>query len=254
MKEGGIRINNAERVMPKVTIITVTYNVALFFEDFLKNVLPYRSPNVELVILDGCSTDGTVNILQQYNNQIDYWRSEPDQGIYDAMNHATQYARGQWLYFIGADDHLLPGFNKALEYLIKSNSVYYGKVVFKGEVFDKQFKRYDFAKINICHQSIFYPASVFTHYQYNTAYKVFADHYLNMCCFSDKRYQWQFVDELIAVYDPRGYSSSTKDLTFEQDYQRNLRMQLGWWIYLRYRFRKLKHLGKKRVTHAKSII
>jgi glycosyltransferase involved in cell wall biosynthesis len=245
MTEGGIRTIKAEKAIPRVTIITVTYDVALFLEDFLKNVLPYRSPEVELIILDGNSTDDTLSILQQYNNQIDYWRSEPDAGIYDAMNHATQYARGQWLYFIGADDRLLPGFNKAIKYLTNANTIYYGKVVFRGEVFDKKFKRYDFAKINICHQSIFYPASVFKHYQYNTTYKVFADHYLNMCCFTDKRYQWQFIDELMAVFDPRGYSSSTKDFAFEKDYYHNLRRQLGWWIYLRYRFREMKHRGKK---------
>lgn len=247
MTEGGLRINNTEKTTPKVTIITVTYNVALFFEDFLKNVFPYRSADVELIILDGNSADGTLSILQQYNDRIDYWRSEPDAGIYDAMNHATRHARGQWLYFIGADDRLLSGFNEALKYLKKPNTVYYGKVVFNGEVFDKKFKRYDFAKINICHQSIFYPASVFKHYQYNAAYKVFADHYLNMCCFTDKRYQWVFIDELIAVFDPQGYSSSTKDPAFEQDFRRNLRRHLGWWIYLRYSFRTIKHWGKKRV-------
>lgn len=241
MIEGGIRNKSGQQIQPTVTIISVVFNAAGILKDFLQNTTSYRSPEIELIILDGSSTDGSINLLQTYDNQIDYWRSEPDQGIYDAMNRAIQYAKGKWLYFMGADDRLLSGFTKAVGMLKTPNTIYYGNAVVNGEVLGKPYNKYDLTKAEICHQSIFYPAELFKHYQYNTAYVVAADHHLNIRCFADKRYSWQYIDRLIVVYDTRGYSSTNKDVTFELDYNNIVQRHLGWWTYLRYRFRKYKH-------------
>lgn len=246
MIEGGVRLQTEAQKQPKVSIITVVYNAASLVPGFLENIAVFRSADVELIILDGNSTDGTLALLQQHSDKIDYWRSEPDNGIYDAMNKATQYAKGQWLYFMGADDKLLRGFTKAVDMLQQAETIYYGKVIIWGEVVGRPVKKYDFTKMVICHQSIFYPASVFTKYEYFTDYKVSADHYLNMLCFNDKRYHWHFIDQLMAVYDTRGYSAVTKDHAFEADYHNILKNQFGWWIYIRYRFKKYKQARKKR--------
>lgn len=246
MTEGGSRSTARASHRPKVSIITVVFNAGYMLADFLENVAPYRSADVELVILDGNSTDDTLQLLQQHNTQIDYWRSEPDEGIYDAMNKAVQFAKGQWLYFMGVDDRLLPGFTKMVNRLQQPDTIYYSKVIIWGEITGRPVKKYDLTKMVICHQSICYPASVFEHHRYNTGYKVSADHHLNMLIFADKRYQWAFVDELIGIYDTRGYSAVTKDIAFERDHDRILQRHLGWWTYIRYRFKKMKQERKQR--------
>jgi glycosyltransferase involved in cell wall biosynthesis len=65
--------------------------------------------NIEHIVWDGDSTDGTIDVLRQYDDRIALWRSEPDRGIYDAWNKALFDARGEWICFLGADDEFLPG-------------------------------------------------------------------------------------------------------------------------------------------------
>ncbi len=66
-------------------------------------------PNIEHIVLDGGSSDGTVDVLRRFDDSIALWRSEPDKGVYDAWNKALAEARGEWICFLGVDDELLPG-------------------------------------------------------------------------------------------------------------------------------------------------
>ena len=68
------------------SIITITYNAVRLVEQTLLNVLSQSYPNIEYIVIDGGSTDGTVDIIKRYESGVAYWVSEPDQGIYDAMN------------------------------------------------------------------------------------------------------------------------------------------------------------------------
>ncbi|NCD70355.1 glycosyltransferase family 2 protein [Mucilaginibacter agri] len=251
MTEGGIRLQSEGKKQPKLSIITVVYNAVSLIPGFMENVLAYRSANVELVMLDGGSTDGTLELLQQYSNKIDYWRSEPDEGIYDAMNKAVEYTRGQWVYFMGADDRLLGGFNKVVNALRNSHVVYYAKVVLWGDIRGKAYKKYDFIKMEICHQSIFYPKKVFDYYQYETHYKILADQHFNIRCFADKRFKWQFLDDLVAIYDTRGFSANKVDTLYYQHYNHMVKKYLGLWVYTRYRFRKYKLMRKQNKQNGK---
>jgi len=87
----------------------VTFNAERYIERAIKTVLFQDYPNIEYVIIDGLSTDRTVEILQKYNDQIDYWVSEPDSGIYDAMNKAITAMSGDFYIVMGGDDLLFPG-------------------------------------------------------------------------------------------------------------------------------------------------
>src|SRR5690348_134930 len=93
----------------KVSIIIPTYNPGKILVKALESVITQDYSNTELIVMDGGSTDGTVSLLQQYNIHIAYWKSEPDSGIYDAMNIGIAKATGTWLLFLGADDELMPG-------------------------------------------------------------------------------------------------------------------------------------------------
>jgi glycosyltransferase involved in cell wall biosynthesis len=245
MKEGGKRIAHGIQKEYKVSIITVIRNAESFIDRFITNTSNYCNEDVELVILDGNSTDSSLELLHSYNDKIDYWRSEPDKGIYDAMNNAIKYAKGKWLYFLGVDDYILPGFPKAIDLLADANTVYYGKVIIWGEIVGRPLKRYDLIKVILCHQSIFYPKFLFDSYQYKTEYVVSADHLLNIMSFTDKRFKWKFIDQLIAIFDTRGHSAQNVDHKFEKDQYRYIRRYLGFGTYARYAFRKFKQTYRK---------
>lgn len=90
----------------KFTIITVTYNAERWLERTLLSVLSQSYPDIEYIVIDGQSTDGTTRIIRQYEAGIAYWCSEPDAGIYDAMNKGLQHATGDYVWFLNAGDTL----------------------------------------------------------------------------------------------------------------------------------------------------
>lgn len=92
-----------KRQFPKISVITVVYNAVEDLPITIESVASQTYPNLEYIIIDGGSRDGTKELIEA-SNQIDYWVSEPDRGIYDAMNKGIQAATGQWLNFLNAGD------------------------------------------------------------------------------------------------------------------------------------------------------
>ena len=92
--------------MPTVSIITITYNAERFLERTIQSVLAQSATDFEYIVIDGGSTDGTLGIIQQYEQHITDWISEPDGGLYDAMNKGLHRARGQYVWFMNAGDEL----------------------------------------------------------------------------------------------------------------------------------------------------
>lgn len=88
----------------KISIITVVYNGESYLEQTILSVLAQSYGNIEYIIIDGGSTDGTVELIKKYEDKIDYWVSESDKGIYDAMNKGIQRATGHYIGLINADD------------------------------------------------------------------------------------------------------------------------------------------------------
>ncbi len=93
--------------LPLVTVITVVLNGKKYLEQTIRSVIHQTYPNVEYIIIDGGSTDGTIDIIKKYENQIDYWVSEPDKGIYDAMNKGVESACGMWINFMNSGDYFM---------------------------------------------------------------------------------------------------------------------------------------------------
>ena len=90
----------------KFSIITVTYNAAEYLEQTILSVLTQSYGNIEYIIVDGASTDDTLDIIQQYKDGISHYISEPDKGIYDAMNKGLALATGDYVWFVNAGDRL----------------------------------------------------------------------------------------------------------------------------------------------------
>jgi glycosyltransferase involved in cell wall biosynthesis len=88
------------------SIITITYNVSHCLNETISNVLNQSYQGIEYIVIDGGSTDGTADIIKQYASGIFFWISEPDNGLYDAMNKGLQKATGDYVWFINAGDTL----------------------------------------------------------------------------------------------------------------------------------------------------
>lgn len=88
----------------KITIVTVTFNCFNDIEATIQSVLAQDYPDLEYIIVDGGSTDGTIDVIRQYEDRITKWISEPDKGLYDAMNKGIALASGQWINFMNAGD------------------------------------------------------------------------------------------------------------------------------------------------------
>jgi len=88
----------------QITVITVVFNGKEFIEKTIRSVINQAYSNIEYIVIDGGSTDGTVDIIRKYEHAIDYWVSEADGGIYDAMNKGISLASGDWVNFMNAGD------------------------------------------------------------------------------------------------------------------------------------------------------
>ncbi|NNE28124.1 MAG: glycosyltransferase [Saprospiraceae bacterium] len=91
---------------PLFSIITVVYNAADLLEGTILSVIEQSYPRVEYIIIDGGSTDGSIDIITKYSDHLSYWTSEPDKGLYDAMNKGIAKAKGDYLWFMNAGDHI----------------------------------------------------------------------------------------------------------------------------------------------------
>mgnify|MGYP000974872350 FL=1 len=94
---------------PKVTIVTPSFNQACFLEETMRSVLEQDYPNIEYVVIDGGSTDGSAEIIQKYESQLAYWQSQKDKGQTDAINQGFARASGEIFAWLNSDDILLPG-------------------------------------------------------------------------------------------------------------------------------------------------
>jgi glycosyltransferase involved in cell wall biosynthesis len=106
---------------PLVSVITVVFNGHFYVQGCLESVLRQDYPNIEHIVIDGGSTDGTLDVLRRYDDRLAFWKSEPDHGVYDAWNKGLSEARGEWICFLGVDDELLPGAVRAYMALAARN-------------------------------------------------------------------------------------------------------------------------------------
>jgi glycosyltransferase involved in cell wall biosynthesis len=103
-------ISKAENLSkaPLVSIITAVYNGEKYLTETIESILNQSYSNLECIIIDGKSTDNTVEIIKKYESRLAFWKSETDRGLYEAWNKALAVAKGEWICFVGSDDILLP--------------------------------------------------------------------------------------------------------------------------------------------------
>ena len=195
---------------PVLSVIIPLYNGITFIETAIRSVIDQRC-NVDLIVVDGGSTDGSWQVVQNYRSWITHSITEPDKGIYDAMNKGIDQARGEWLYFLGADDALQPGvLTKILPYLTSDKVMVYGDVCFDtGWQFSSTLNRRILFQNTVHHQGAFYHRTLFNTFRYDTSLRILSDYELNL-----KIYQYQLptrkVPLIIACCREGGASSGIK--------------------------------------------
>jgi glycosyltransferase involved in cell wall biosynthesis len=247
-KCGGKRVkglsepNNPDR--PLLTVITPVFNGDKGLESTIRSVLEPSYSNVEYVVIDGGSADRTIDILRKYEDSIDYWVSESDTGIYDAMNKGVRLASGQWLCFLGSDDTLCESLEKVARYLYNERTIYYGDVYMTGSerIYDGAFGAWKLSRRNICKQAIFYPRSLFESHLFDLRYPLLADWEFNLRSYSDTHFRFQHIPVMVANYnDVNGKSSVGVDEQFRMDQGRIIRECLPIACYAWYRFKRFAH-------------
>ena len=196
--------------LPKITVVTVTYNAEKCLEETILSVINQTYPNIEYIVIDGGSKDGTVDIIKKYAEHIDYWVSEPDKGIYDAMNKGIDKATGEWINFMNAGDSFVS--EKALEKVFNQDYSEYdfiygdrvnkdvvGLYIEKANPFWLQKNAYCPWKGG-CHQSTFVKTNTARLHKYSLKYK-YAGDYEMMYNIYKANGKFKYVNIPIALYN-----------------------------------------------------
>lgn len=202
----------------KVTVVTAVLNDAGHIEQTILSVISQTDIEIEYIIVDGGSKDGTLELIGKYKDKISLLISESDRGVYDAMNKGIKYSTGDFVYFLNSGDVLLnPSILSKikLEELKERNAIIYGNVVVAyGNIealekprpfFNSKMK---FKGIGICHQSMFFPGELIRNEKYDLSYKIAADYDLVYRLWR-KGTEFLYRDITIAKYDwGKGISSN----------------------------------------------
>ncbi len=250
--EGGKRIqSDARPVPPLVSIITVVFNAAHELVPLIDSVFAQQNDQIEFLIIDGGSKDGTIELLKASESRIDYWVSERDSGIYDAMNKGIVAAQGEYLLHLNAGDKLL---TVPLEVLktcseTKVDVASFSVLIDSGKIFRPRTGFLSTLENTWHHQGTFYRRAI--HPGYDPVYRVFGDMCLNQRMFKEGR-SVQLFDSVIAEHRDDGISNSRR--SFGEVYKA-IRSNFGWQrvllAFLWYKYKGLRYRLRTFLHHAK---
>lgn len=195
------------KAKPKISIITVVYNNAALIDKTIKNVLKQTYSNIEYIIVDGASTDGTLDIIRQYEGQLKYI-SEKDKGIYDAMNKGARIATGEWLIYRNCGDffftpsildEIMAEYEDQGEDYIGCNVRFFKQGYYKDMRPNILTKHY-FEAMPIWHQACLIRRTTQLKYPYNLKYRNSADNDFFIHTFINGS-KYALVDKTLTLFD-----------------------------------------------------
>lgn len=206
----------------KLSIITVNYNNRSGLKKTVESVINQSFKEFEYIIIDGASTDGGIDILHKYSAHLTYWSSEPDRGIYAAMNKGIRIATGKYLLFLNSGDTLrdTQTLEKIYNQLHDQYDIYYGDIIYgeipfqKEIVFPKILTFGFFYQHNLSHQASFIKRSLFYEiFFYNEQYKIVSDWEFFIYAVCKHGVSYKHLEILVTDYDATGISSDTSNHT-----------------------------------------
>lgn len=207
----------------KITIITVVYNGIKNIENTLLSIINQQYDNIELIVIDGGSTDGTQEIIKKYNKNIAYWVSEPDKGIYDAMNKGIQAATGEWINFMNSGDSfysekVLSNFNFSQ---LNEFDVVYGSIncITKSNAFILKPKPVHkmLESLIFCHQAAFAKRTLLVSNKFDTFFKIAADYKMFFTFFKNGA-KFKELDLIVSNYEAEDGISSNSFYKMGREY------------------------------------
>lgn len=231
----------------KFSILVATYNSANVIRELLSTILCQTYENFELVLVDGASKDNTVEYVKNVipEEKLKYV-SEPDKGVYDAINKGLNIASGDYLIVMGSDDHFLS--SHVLQEVACAierdgaslDTIYYGGTYMEcyHQVVNKTQTKWSWVRGTMCHQCIFYPKNIYKNHTYNLEYKINADYAYNLSLWDKTRYK--HIDVVISFYSSDGLSGSGRfDIPFRNALPYLIKEHCGYAPYL---YKKLRIL------------
>ncbi len=220
--EGGTRLRGKHFASspnaPVLSIVTVVYNGAASLRRTIDSVLSQGYPNIEYIIVDGGSTDGTVDLLREYDESLAYWSSSKDKGIYDAMNKGVALCTGDWVAMINADDWYEPGI---LDHVVEAIQKHPGANVVHGDIWmrypngERSLKRarvsgflLKYWEMVLNHPSFFVRRSFYQGRPFDERLRVSADHKWTYQAFRDVPESFVYLPLPISNFSVGGASMS----------------------------------------------
>lgn len=216
---------------PFFSIIVPTFNSSKCIETALMSVLNQSFTDFEIILVDGLSTDGTLEIVSSLKSEKIKIVSERDNGTYDAMNKGIKLSKGKWLYFLGSDDSLYSDdvlFKVKEEIAVSKCQVIYGDVLINGDtgwakdqtIYNGSFDLEKILNSNISHQAIFYHNTVFARRLFNIDYKISGDWDMNL--YLRSRFDFKYISHIIANFQGGGLSTLHSDQLFLKERSNNI--------------------------------
>lgn len=229
-----------------VSIVTVVYNGAQTIERCIKSVLNQDYKKIEYVIIDGGSTDGTIEIIEKYRDRLEYFRSQPDKGIYDAMNIGIKATKGDIVVLLNADDWLEP---EAISTGVDVLERYVNVDILHANIISHENNKSKIFRPNISSARMFWQGMVYFHptffvrrrvydgRMYDEKYRIVSDYKFTMECLRDG-VNFYFLDKGLVNFSEGGMSSKFLVRIWEGH---QIRMELGFnkilvWLSTIFRF------------------
>jgi len=203
----------------KYSIITINYNNRYGLRKTIESVVNQTYKDFEFIIIDGGSTDGSVDVIKEYSDKIDYWVSEPDKGIYNAMNKGVLQAHGEYLNFMNSGDCF---YNKEV---LCDASNYNGDIlsgnIFRNDIEKIVYYNSDVSFKTLCsefnHQGLFFHKSIFKKRLYDETFKIVSDWKLVLEATLIDNFSYKHIDIVVARYEAGGLSSNADMIKREKD-------------------------------------
>jgi len=262
MKEAAqVTSSTAAKQNPLVSVITVVFNGAESIEQTILSVIGQTYNNIEYIVIDGGSTDGTTGVIQNHEHAIDNWVSESDQGIYDAMNKGIRLASGDWIIFMNSGDTFVKPtiLSDLTSYLSGSADVIYGSIEIRypdneSSVVPSRKIRIPLRGLPTWHQAMIIRTSWLKRSPYMQSYNLAAD-YENLCYIMSHGGRAMQVQDVIAAVSSGGVSMMQRLDVFrqyEEIYNSYYRKSLSSTIYyMRHKYTELLRTTLRKFAFAK---